>query len=109
MNTEQYVKKFAPLVKRIAYHLMAKLPASVQVDDLIQAGLIGLMDAAEHYDGAQGAQFETYAVQRIRGAMLDELRQADWLPRTVPKSKPPSTSWSKKTSARPTRPKSQRK
>lgn len=65
---------------------MAKLPASVQVDDLIQAGLIGLMDAAEHYDDTQGAQFETYAVQRIRGSMLDELRQADWLPRSVRKS-----------------------
>jgi RNA polymerase sigma factor for flagellar operon FliA len=56
------------------------------VDDLIQAGLIGLLDAADHYDGSQGAQFETYAVQRIRGAMLDELRQADWLPRTVRKN-----------------------
>ncbi len=90
MNTpltiDDYVKKFAPLVKRIAYHLMAKLPASVQVDDLIQAGLIGLMDAARNYDDTQGAQFETYAAQRIRGAMLDELRQADWLPRTVRKS-----------------------
>ena len=90
MNTsslpEDYVKKHAPLVKRIAYHLMAKLPASVQVDDLIQAGLIGLMDAARNYDDTQGAQFETYAAQRIRGAMLDELRQADWLPRTVRKS-----------------------
>lgn len=85
-NSEEYVKKFAPLVKRIAYHLMAKLPASVQVDDLIQAGLIGLMDAAKNYDDSQGAQFETYAAQRIRGAMLDELRQADWLPRTVRKS-----------------------
>ena len=73
-------------MKRIAYHLMAKLPASVQVDDLIQAGLIGLMDAARNYDDTQGAQFETYAAQRIRGAMLDELRQADWLPRTVRKS-----------------------
>lgn len=86
MKTEDYVHKHAPLVKRIAYHLMAKLPASVQVDDLIQAGLMGLMDAANHYDGTQGAQFETYAVQRIRGAMLDDLRQADWLPRTVRKS-----------------------
>lgn len=86
LTTEDYVKKFAPLVKRIAYHLMAKLPASVQVDDLIQAGLIGLMDAARNYDDTQGAQFETYAAQRIRGSMLDELRQADWLPRTVRKS-----------------------
>lgn len=83
---EDYVKKFAPLVKRIAYHLMAKLPASVQVDDLIQAGLMGLMDAAKNYDNTLGAQFETYAAQRIRGSMLDELRQADWLPRTVRKS-----------------------
>jgi RNA polymerase sigma factor for flagellar operon FliA len=73
LNTEQYVNKFAPLVKRIAYHLMAKLPASVQVDDLIQAGLIGLMDAAEHYDDTQGAQFETYAVQRIRGKSLRQI------------------------------------
>ena len=86
LTAEDYVKKFAPLVKRIAYHLMAKLPASVQVDDLIQAGLIGLMDAAKNYDDTLGAQFETYAAQRIRGAMLDELRQADWLPRTVRKS-----------------------
>ena len=85
-STEEYVKKFAPLVKRIAYHLMARLPASVHVDDLIQAGLIGLMDAAENYDDAQGAQFETYAVQRIRGSMLDELRHADWLPRTARKT-----------------------
>lgn len=86
MKKEEYVEKFAPLVKRIAYHLMTRLPTSVQVDDLIQAGLIGLLDAADHYDGSQGAQFETYAVQRIRGAMLDELRQADWLPRTVRKN-----------------------
>lgn len=83
MDKDEYVAKFAPLVKRTAYHLMTRLPASVQVDDLIQAGLIGLLDAAAHYDGSQGAQFETYAVQRIRGAMLDELRNADWLPRTV--------------------------
>jgi len=86
VTADDYVKKHAPLVKRIAYHLMAKLPASVQVDDLIQAGLIGLLDAAKNYDDTQGAQFETYAAQRIRGAMLDELRQADWLPRTVRKS-----------------------
>lgn len=86
MKKEEYVEKFAPLVKRIAYHLMTRLPASVQVDDLIQAGLIGLLDAAANYDGTQGAQFETYAVQRIRGAMLDELRHADWLPRTVRKN-----------------------
>jgi RNA polymerase sigma factor for flagellar operon FliA len=65
--------------------MMARLPASVQVDDLIQVGMMGLLDAANNYDGAQGAQFETYAVQRIRGAMLDELRQSDWLPRSARK------------------------
>ena len=78
--------EYAPLVKRIAYHMMARLPSSVQVDDLIQAGLIGLMDAVNNFDGTQGAQFESYAVQRIRGAMLDELREADWLPRNVRKN-----------------------
>ena len=84
-SKEQYVVQYAPLVKRIAHHLAAKLPASVEVDDLIQAGLIGLLDAAGHYDQSQGAQFETYASQRIRGAMLDELREADWAPRSARK------------------------
>jgi len=85
LEKNQYVVQYAPLVKRIAYHLMARLPASVQVDDLIQVGMIGLLDAASNYDDTQGAQFETYAVQRIRGAMLDELRQCDWLPRSARK------------------------
>ncbi|MCW5624642.1 MAG: RNA polymerase sigma factor FliA [Burkholderiales bacterium] len=80
------VNELAPLVKRIAYHFMAKLPASVEVDDLIQAGLMGLLDAAKNFDDTQGAQFETYAIQRIRGSILDELRQADWLPRNVRKN-----------------------
>jgi RNA polymerase sigma factor FliA len=80
------VEQMAPLVKRIAYHFMARLPASVHVDDLIQAGLMGLLDAAKNFDDTQGAQFETYAIQRIRGSMLDELRQADWLPRNVRKN-----------------------
>ncbi len=80
---DEQVKKYAPLVKRIAYHMMARLPASVEVDDLIQVGLIGLMDAVSRFDGTQGAQFESYATQRIRGSMLDELREADWLPRHV--------------------------
>ena len=80
------VAQMAPLVKRIAYHFMARLPASVQVDDLIQAGLLGLLHAAKNFDDTQGAQFETYAIQRIRGSMLDELRQADWLPRNVRKN-----------------------
>ncbi|MFC4158742.1 RNA polymerase sigma factor FliA [Chitinimonas lacunae] len=83
---EERVRTHAPLVKRLAYHMIAKLPASVEVDDLIQAGLIGLMEAARNFDPAAGAQFETYASQRIRGAMLDELREADWLPRHIRKS-----------------------
>ena len=77
------VDQHAPLVQRIAYHLSARLPASVIVDDLIQAGLIGLMDAASHYDPTQGASFETYASIRIRGSMLDELRRNDWAPKSV--------------------------
>lgn len=81
--TERKVMEHAPLVKRIAHHFMTRLPSSVQVDDLIQVGLIGLMDAVENFDDTQGAQFETYAAQRIRGAILDELRQADWLPRSA--------------------------
>lgn len=72
-----------PLVKKLAHQMKAKLPPSVEVDDLIQAGLIGLLDAVGRYEETHGAQFETYAVQRIRGAMLDELRSSDWLPRTV--------------------------
>lgn len=79
-DKEQLVSQYAPLVKRIAYHLMVKLPPSVQVDDLIQNGMIGLLDAMSRYDEGP-AQFETYAVQRIRGAMLDGLRENDWLPR----------------------------
>jgi RNA polymerase sigma factor FliA len=85
-DQNKLVRQMAPLVKRIAYHFMARLPASVQVDDLIQAGLLGLLDAAKNFDDTQGAQFETYAIQRIRGSMLDELRQADWLPRNVRKN-----------------------
>ena len=72
-----------PLVKRLAHHMKAKLPPSVEVDDLIQAGMIGLLDAITRYEETHGAQFETYAVLRIRGAMLDELRNSDWLPRSM--------------------------
>ncbi len=82
-DKDQCLKEFAPLVKRIAHHMMLKLPGSVEVDDLIQAGMMGLLDAAGRYDELRGAQFETYAAQRIRGAMLDELRGADWLPRSL--------------------------
>jgi RNA polymerase sigma factor for flagellar operon FliA len=72
-----------PLVKRLAHHMKAKLPPSVEVDDLVQAGMIGLLDAINRYEDTHGAQFETYAVLRIRGAMLDELRNSDWLPRSM--------------------------
>ena len=85
VDKEQFVEKFTPLVKRIAHHMMARLPASVQVDDLIQAGMIGLLDAIKRYEGSHGRQFESYAAQRIRGSILDELREADWLPRGVRK------------------------
>lgn len=82
-DREQLVQRFVPLVKRIAYHVLARLPASVQVDDLIQNGMLGLLDAISRYEEGLGAQFETYATQRIRGAILDGLRDSDWLPRQV--------------------------
>ncbi len=83
ISREELVERYAPLVKRIAYHLVARLPASVQVDDLIQAGMLGLLDAAGQYDPSQGASFETYAGIRIRGSMIDELRRNDWAPKSV--------------------------
>ena len=83
LDQDQLVVQYAPLVKRIAYHMLLKLPASVQVDDLIQNGMIGLLDAASRYEEGLGAQFETYAVQRVRGAMLDGLREDDRLPRSL--------------------------
>jgi RNA polymerase sigma factor for flagellar operon FliA len=81
LEKERLVSQYAPLVKRLAFHLMARLPASVQVDDLVQNGMLGLLDALGRFEDGMGAQFETYAVQRIRGAMLDGLRENDWLPR----------------------------
>lgn len=74
------------LVKRIAYHLLARLPASVLVDDLIQSGMIGLFEAANNFDATKGASFETFAGIRIRGSMLDEIRRGDWTPRSVHKN-----------------------
>src|SRR5688500_2903351 len=85
IDKEHFVAEFTPLVKRIAYHMMTRLPASVRVDDLIQAGMIGLLDAINRYEGSYGRQFESYAAQRIRGSILDELREADWLPRSLRK------------------------
>ena len=80
---DELVTQYAPLVKRIAYHLKARLPATVIVDDLLQAGMVGLLEASRKYDSDQGASFETYAGIRIRGAMLDELRRNDWAPKSV--------------------------
>ncbi len=82
-NVDELVREHAPLVKRIAHHMLGRLPDSVQVDDLIQAGMIGLLEATRKYDGGKGASFETYAGIRIRGAMLDEIRRGDWAPRSV--------------------------
>jgi RNA polymerase sigma factor for flagellar operon FliA len=82
-RSDELVRNHAPLVKRIAHHLLARLPASVQVDDLIQAGMIGLLEASRKYEASKGASFETYAGIRIRGAMMDEIRKGDWVPRSV--------------------------
>jgi len=83
LTKEQQVAQYAPLVKRIAFLLLARLPANVDVDDLIQNGMIGLLDAIDRYEEMPGAQFKTYATQRIRGGMLDGLRENDWLPRSA--------------------------
>lgn len=83
LSQEELVLRHADLVKRIAYHLVSRMPPNVEVDDLIQAGMLGLLDAARHYRANKGANFETYAGIRIRGAMLDEVRKSDWTPRSV--------------------------
>ena len=82
----ELLAQHAPLVRRLALQLIARLPASVELDDLIQVGMMGLLDAAEKYQDDQGAKFETYASQRIRGAMLDVLRANDWVSRGLRKS-----------------------
>ncbi|WP_263080325.1 RNA polymerase sigma factor FliA [Endozoicomonas sp. Mp262] len=79
----ELIEAHRPLVKRIANHLAARMPASVQIDDLVQSGMIGLLEAAKKYDAEKGASFETFAGIRIRGAMLDEIRKGDWGPRSV--------------------------
>ena len=81
LDLNEMLRQYSPLVRRLAHQMMAKLPANVEVDDLIQVGMIGLADALSRFDAAQGVQIETFATQRIRGAMLDELRGADWLSR----------------------------
>ncbi len=82
-NKDDLLTRYMPMVKRLAHHMMGRLPPNVEEDDLVQAGMIGLLDAISRYDEAQSAQFEAYAIQRIRGSMIDELRQIDWVPRSV--------------------------
>lgn len=86
LDRNALIRQYQPLVRKLAHHMMAKLPANVQVDDLIQVGLMGLSEALTRFEATQGVQFETFATQRIRGAMLDELRDNDWVSRGVRKS-----------------------
>ena len=81
LDVDSLLKQYSPLVRRLAHQMIAKLPANVEIDDLIQVGMIGLTDALSRFDASQGVQFETFATQRIRGAMLDELRGSDWMSR----------------------------
>ena len=85
-GSDQRIIEYAPLVKRIAHHLSNRLPDSIQIDDLIQAGMLGLLEASKNFDASQGASFETFAGIRIKGAMLDEVRRSDWTPRSVHKN-----------------------
>jgi len=86
LNRDDQLRKYSPLVRRLAHHMIAKLPPSVELDDLIQVGMIGLTEAIARYEPSQGVQFETFASQRIRGAMIDELRDGDWMSRGSRKS-----------------------
>ncbi|MFN3295963.1 RNA polymerase sigma factor FliA [Caldimonas sp.] len=81
LDNHAMLQQYSPLVRRLAHQMIAKLPANVEIDDLIQVGMIGLNEALSRFDTSQGVQFETFATQRIRGAMLDELRGADWMSR----------------------------
>ena len=86
LDRDSVIERYGKMVRRVAVQMAARLPSSIELDDLIQAGLIGLVDAVSRFDAAMGVQFDTFAMQRVRGAMLDELRNADWMPRSVRKS-----------------------
>ncbi|MGE0330413.1 MAG: RNA polymerase sigma factor FliA [Ramlibacter sp.] len=86
LDTRANIENYLPMVRRAAARMIGRLPANVEMDDLVQAGMMGLMDAMQRYETGHGAQFETFAMQRVRGAMLDELRGTDWVPRSVRKS-----------------------
>lgn len=80
---DQIIVEYAPLVRFIAQKIAARLPANIELDDLISCGVIGLMDAIQKFDPSRDNKFKTYAEFRIRGAILDELRSQDWVPRSV--------------------------
>jgi RNA polymerase sigma factor for flagellar operon FliA len=82
-NREAVIKEYAPMVKYVANRIAMRLPPHVEVDDLISVGVLGLIDAIDKYDSTRGAKFKTYAEFRVRGAILDELRSMDWVPRSV--------------------------
>lgn len=82
-DREELIKEYAPLIKFIAQKIAVRLPSNIELDDLISSGVIGLMDAIEKYDPTRDNKFKTYAEFRIRGAILDELRAQDWVPRSV--------------------------
>ncbi len=86
LDREHMIRQYVPLVRRLAHHMIAKLPPNIELDDLIQVGMIGLTEALTRYEVNQGVQFETFATQRIRGAMIDELREGDWMSRSSRKS-----------------------
>jgi RNA polymerase sigma factor for flagellar operon FliA len=86
IQDDDFAERYAPLVKRIAHHLMTRLPASVQLEDMLQAGMLGLLEARGNFDANKGASFETFAGIRIRGSMIDEIRRGDWVPRSVHKN-----------------------
>lgn len=82
-HREQIIKEFAHVIKAMAHRLAFRLPAYLDAEDLVSVGIIGLMDAMDKYDPTREAKFKTYAEFRIRGAMLDEIRSMDWVPRSV--------------------------
>lgn len=86
IKQSELLTQYMPLVRRQALTLQVRLPASIELDDLIQSGMVGLLEALGRFDATQGATFATFASQRIRGAMMDELRTRDWLPRSVRRS-----------------------
>lgn len=86
VQQDDFATRYAPLVKRIAHHLLARLPSSVQFEDMLQAGMLGLLEARGSFDASKGASFETFAGIRIRGSMIDEIRRGDWVPRSVHKN-----------------------